>query len=631
MIKPRWYFFQEPSPKTEGWNDPAAQHFTGHQVKGLVRESIQNSLDNHAENDGKREEQKIPVIIKFEIFEINKDEVPDLDNYRKHLEAIKNNSVDDEAKDGASEALNVLARTKIRVLKIGDYNTKGASGSDLDENSNWYRLVQSVGSSQKRAGSGGSFGIGKSSFLANSALRMIFFSTKCYKSAKTNFIGISRLCTHHFENLKLQEKGYCSIDHGKAISSSGETLELFKRKEPGLDVFVIGLRTETQEAFQKIVEEVCANYFAAIADGLCEIDIKRPGKGIVINKGNIKEVFNEYLTEENSGLFSAFKAYTEGKVILKDLKYLNECELKILVAESMPNRVAYLRRGMLIRFKNFQCPIRYTATFRCVYKEDEDRLRKLEPPAHNDWETDRSVIINDNKVIGKEILKEIEHFIRSELSKLYDSSENDSISLKNIQKLFRTDIPERNHGQAKGDAEKTSDFPEATEQAIEFEASERKPLTTNNFPNIGNWADLSKIDDEDEVIDPDDEKMKTRKTKKRKLSVLQPSSFLKDYHTLEAELVTWKDPRRKNEYQVRLIARQDIKNVFIIFGWQDIDGDIDVIKPEKVLLEKTKKLKDDGKALFGPFSLIRYKKYKISVFTSDDTGYGLAASIYKKK
>ena len=71
MIKPRWYFFQEPSPKTEGWNDPAAQHFTGHQVKGLVRESIQNSLDNHAENDGKREEQKIPVIIKFEIFEIS--------------------------------------------------------------------------------------------------------------------------------------------------------------------------------------------------------------------------------------------------------------------------------------------------------------------------------------------------------------------------------------------------------------------------------------------------------------------------------------------------------------------------------------------------------------------------------
>ena len=244
-MKPEWYFFPEPSPKTEGWNDPAAQHFTGHQVKGLVRESIQNSLDNQAYPPQKKEKTKTPVIVKFELFDIDKNNIPDLETYKKHLEWIKNHSVDDEAKEGAGEALSTLARSKVRVLKIGDYNTKGASGSDSEENSNWYRLVQSVGSSQKRAGSGGSFGIGKSSFLANSALRMIFFSTKCFLTKKHNFIGISRLCTHHFEKDKLQEKGYCSCKPGKAISDPDKIPKLFKREDPGLDVFVFGLRTES--------------------------------------------------------------------------------------------------------------------------------------------------------------------------------------------------------------------------------------------------------------------------------------------------------------------------------------------------------------------------------------------------
>jgi|GEM_PF-4056809 len=626
-MKPQWYFFPEPSPKTEGWNDPAAQHFTGHQVKGLVRESIQNSLDNDVLKFQKNKGQAVPVIIKFELFEIKKSEIPDLDSYKKHLEWIKLHSADDEAKEGASEALNTLAKEKIRILKISDYNTKGASGSDSDENSNWYRLVQSVGSSQKSAGAGGSFGIGKSSFLANSALRMIFFSTKCYKTGTVNFIGISRLCTHHFQNEKLQEKGYCSIEHGKGISNDAQIPRIFKRNESGLDVYVIGLRTETNEAFQKIIEEVCANYFAAISDGLCEIEVKKYDNEIKINKNNFNKIFNEYLTDENAGLFAAYRAYISEKTVIKDLKYLDQCELKIIVDENLPNRVAYLRRGMLIKFKTFQCPAKYAATFRSL--SHEDRLRKLEPPAHNDWETGRFVLIDGKKVLGKEILKEIEQFIRNEISQLYENNSSESVSLKIIQSLFKTDNPENNFGHSKGDCEQTSDFPGKEEKPEEFETTERKPVLSNNFPNIGNWADVSKIDD-DEIDDPNDDKEKIKKTKKRGKQIMQPSSFLKDFNTLEADLVTWKDPNQAKGYQVRLISKQAIKNVYIIFGWQDIDGEVDVITPSKVIFEKTK-LKNDGRALFGPISLYKFKKYKFSVHTENDRGYGLSASIHKKK
>jgi len=625
-VKAHWYFFSEPSPKTEGWNDPAAQHFTGHQIKGLVRESIQNSLDNHSNDQSSKDGKKKPVLIKFDLSEINKSDIPDLDNYKKHLEMIRDHSVDDEAKEGATEALNVLSRQKVKALKIGDYNTKGASGSDSNENSNWYRLVQSVGSSQKTGNSGGSFGIGKSSFLANSALRMVFFSTKCHKNQSTNFIGISRLCTHHFEKNKVQEKGYCSIDPGKAITDSARTPDIFKRAIPGLDVFVIGLRSELDEAFQKIVEEVCANYFAAIFEELCEIEVISPKKRIIIKKENFEKIFSSFLPEENKGLFCAFKAFTGTKIVHQELKYIGKCELKILIGENFPNRVAYLRRGMLIKFRNFQCPIKYAATFRSL--THEDRLRKLEPPAHNDWESDRYTEVDGEKVIGKEVLKIIESFIRNELSKLYDVSSNDSISLQVIQKLFRTDDPEKNDGQAKGNAAETSDFPDVKEVTVEFETTERKPVTSNNFPNIGTWADVKKL--EDVVVDPDDEKRKIRKNKKQRKKELQPSSFLKDFNALEADIVTWKNPQRPKEYQVRLVSKQAAKKVYIIFGWQDTDGDIDVITPSKVVFEK-KKLKSENGGLFGPLTLSKIKNHKFSVYTENDNGYGLAASIYKKK
>ena len=626
-MKPHWHFFPEPSPKTEGWNDPAAQHFTGDQIKGLVRESIQNSLDNHSESHISGNGTEEPVLIKFDLIEINKSDIPDLDNYKKHLEWIRDQSVDDEAKKGATEALNVLGTQKVRSLKIGDYNTKGASGSDENESSNWHKLVQSVGSSQKTGSSGGSFGIGKSAFLANSALRMVFFSTKCDTSQSTNFMGISRLCTHRFEKDKVQEKGYCSIDQGKAISDTTKIPDIFKRSLPGLDVFVIGLRSELEEAFQKIVEEVCANYFAAIYEKLCEIEVRCPRKSITIKKENFENIFKDNMPDENKGLFSAFKAFTSGKTVIQNLKYLGECELKILVGESFPNRVAYLRRGMLIKFRNFQCPLKYAATFRSL--THEDRLRKLEPPAHNDWESDRFIEVDGQKIIGRDVLKVIERFIRNELSELYDVSSNESVSLQVIQKLFRTDDPEKNQGQAKGDAAETSDFPDNKEIPVEFETTERKPVTANIFPNIGSWADLKKL--EEVVADPDDEKRKKRKNKRQRKDELQPSSFLKDYTGLEADIVTWKNPLRPNEYQVRLVSQNVAKKVYIIFGWQDIDGDIDVITPSKVVFEKSKLLKSENGGLFGPIAISKTAKHKFTVLTENDSGYGLAASIYKKK
>jgi len=626
-MKPKWHFFPEPSPKTEGWNDPAAQHFTGDQIKGLVRESIQNSLDNHSDVHSSKNGTKEPVLIKFDLIEINKSDIPDIDNYKKHLEWIRDHSVDDEAKKGASEALIVLGRQKIRALKIGDYNTKGASGSDENESSNWHKLVQSVGSSQKTGSSGGSFGIGKSAFLANSNLRMVFFSTKCATSESINFMGISRLCTHRFEKEKVQEKGYCSIDQGKAISDTNKIPDIFKRSIPGLDVFVIGLKSEMDVAFQKIVEEVCANYFAAIYEELCEIEVSSPRKKITIKKENFENVFKDNLPDENKGLFCAFKAFTGNKTVLQELKHLGECELKILVGENYPNRVAYLRRGMLIKFRNFQCPLKYAATFRSL--THEDRLRKLEPPAHNDWESDRSIEVDGLKISGREILKVIESFIRNELSKLYDVSSNESISIQVIQKLFRTDDPDKNQGQAKGDAAETSDFPDKKEIPVEFETTERKPVTTNIFPNIGDWADIKKMEDVD--VDPDDEKRKKRKNKRQRKTELQPSSFLKDYNVLEADIVTWKNPQRPKEYQVRLISQHAVKKVYIIFGWQDIDGDIDVITPSKVVFERNKLIKSDNGGLFGPISISKSTKHKFTVLTENDSGYGLAASIYKKK
>src|SRR5262249_53270071 len=74
--------------------------------------------------------------------------------------------------------------------------------------------------------------------------------------------------------------------------------------------------------------------------------------------------------------------------------HLGECELRILVGENLPRRVAVLRNGMLItdslpglrRFGDFK---EFVAVLECHTDKGLSLLRAMEPPRHDAFEPDR--------------------------------------------------------------------------------------------------------------------------------------------------------------------------------------------------------------------------------------------------
>ena len=78
------------------------------------------------------------------------------------------------------KTIPLLEGDTIDVLRISDFNTKGlrgASTAGTDFTTPWFRLVRSVGSSDKADGSIGAFGSGKMAAFSCSDLQTVFYST----------------------------------------------------------------------------------------------------------------------------------------------------------------------------------------------------------------------------------------------------------------------------------------------------------------------------------------------------------------------------------------------------------------------------------------------------------------------
>ncbi|MEB8068150.1 hypothetical protein [Mammaliicoccus fleurettii] len=111
----------------------------------IVRESLQNSLDATLENA-----KSTIVNFKFDSF--------DSEKLSKHMEGI-------------SEKLSKKYSGLQSFLSISDKNTNGLTGdfsSDSTEvlnSSNFYKLVFGIGKNQNKEGSGGSWGLGKTSYF----------------------------------------------------------------------------------------------------------------------------------------------------------------------------------------------------------------------------------------------------------------------------------------------------------------------------------------------------------------------------------------------------------------------------------------------------------------------------------
>lgn len=196
-------FPYDQSDQWDGFNDSGIEHFSGDPYVHLGREVVQNTLDARPEGTS------APAHIMIQVIDVPTGSIPDLPTFRSTLAACRlaAENESEKAQIFFENALELLSKNKIAVLKISDYNTTGVRGP-CENGTPYFALLKASGQSKKnQTTAAGSFGIGKYAPFAVSALRTVFVTTvwedngSCHQYVQ----GKSILMSHKENNGKTRE------------------------------------------------------------------------------------------------------------------------------------------------------------------------------------------------------------------------------------------------------------------------------------------------------------------------------------------------------------------------------------------------------------------------------------------
>ena len=163
-----------------GGGDASINTFSSDPTNSLIRESFQNSVDQWSDKSK-------PVNIKIKYHIISKKDLPDYENLNVILNQMKSLVIQRKDKNSIDVFNNIfkdLNGSKIKILEISDYNTKGAPGKDIIKQNekhpitNWNALSRAEGYSVKPDNSAiGAYGIGKNALVNISNMRSVLYST----------------------------------------------------------------------------------------------------------------------------------------------------------------------------------------------------------------------------------------------------------------------------------------------------------------------------------------------------------------------------------------------------------------------------------------------------------------------
>lgn len=430
------YFWKFPSTnggQEYGFNDEGIEHFKSNPVKSLAREICQNSLDAV---DGEQ-----TVIVDFQQFNLPQESFPDYDGFRQILEKCQKSKYakDSKSKSFFENALKRFDRKSIPVLRISDYNTKGLTGSDKDEKSDWFKLIKASGSSDKDNIEGGSFGIGKKAPFACSEFRTVFYSTLDINGLMASQ-GVTRLLS--FELRKnydgssdmSQATGFYGRNEGNKYLHIKDQFRLdpdFNRTKAGTDIYIPGFNVKEISSESNwedsVVSEVLNGFLMAIWDNKLELRVS----DAVINKKTIEDIFTRFKESLNKTTIMYYE-------ILKDIEHgrkqwqvfdfegMGEIKYCFSLRPDGRKKVAMVRKtGMKIFDKSGLSAIPHVGIV-IIEGEDLNRyLIKLEGPAHEDWQADRYRPQNSKRLL-KALFDQIKNRLNDEA--MQDDSETSDIS-----------------------------------------------------------------------------------------------------------------------------------------------------------------------------------------------------------
>jgi hypothetical protein len=460
-----WNHPVDASDQWDGFNEPGIEHFSGSPIPHLAREVNQNSFDSG--NGG-----TVRVQIKQKMVETN--QIPNVEELKDTIQSCCLASVNESAKARQffESAANDLLKSKISILEISDFNTKGMAGPSHN-GTPFYAFMKAKGQSKKASDTAtGSFGIGKFAPYAVSKLRTVFVST-VYKTEDGTIQrltqGKSILMSHDDSGERRQGVGFWGVkDRCQPVPYSDYKLpDWIQRGEVNLSDEDIGTKL-TVLGFDNspgweanLATSVAENFFGSISEGKLEVDID--GK-YLLSKSNVKNFFddeavlsmisnqkNEPDQFNNSKNYLACLTATEGVIIEQTQSaLLGLCQLKILIGEGLPKKVAFLRNGMFISdslslagIKNFSDFKEFVAVFECKNPKGIELLRAMEPPRHDDFEPDRLPSKEDQQK-GKRALKDMASWIRDMLKRHAKDPVSDVTTLDELKDFFSDDSGEGN-------------------------------------------------------------------------------------------------------------------------------------------------------------------------------------------
>jgi len=427
----KWRFVSNQNSTISGINDAGIETFTADMNRSLVREIIQNSLD------AARTDIDKPVRVEFELIQVKRENIPDVENLQKAIKkCYESNSDEPDAYSFFMKAYKTLADRYINVLRISDYNTRGLEGSDTcEKGSNWSRLVKENGSSNKGQSSGGSFGIGKSATFACSDLRTVFYSSLDLQGLTSNF-GVARLISFDDEKIGWTTGvGYYSEDDRfVAIPGLLNFDKKYNRIDTGTDIYVLGM-CPSNEYEKEFIDAVLLDFLVSLVKGKLIVDIQ----GKRISKETLDKYIaklNPYQNEDIRALIEYYNLLTSSNPRIKRISLNSdvygkefgfkdgECTLFLKEGEKLNRKVLITRKaGMRILEQNrISGSIEFTGVLVMDGENMNETFKAMEVPSHDAWEPGRC---RGRKTYYTKVLRGLKKYIKDCVNENFGKVETD--------------------------------------------------------------------------------------------------------------------------------------------------------------------------------------------------------------
>lgn len=425
----KWILAKVKADAEEGINFGDIIQFKENLYKSLVRELLQNSLDE-------RRNEKDPVRVVISDFQLRTKDFPGKDQYLKHVEnCIEHWS--GSAQDNERSFFNGIKKTlqslNINVLRFSDFNTNGIIGSDYElmtsaeKNTPWKVLVKQESSSTKGASQSGSYGIGKYAAFAASKMNTVFYSTYDKNGLKA-YEGVSKLATHTFQNQVYGSRWYYGNTDEKYDELSRAVPELlnldptFVRNEVGSDVFIMGFDSEDEYWQEKMQLAIVSDFFIPIHEGSLEVGIGKTRISTETLEGIYSDLISKFdihgLTKYRDETIVASQFYrvlTDTKTLefTRNFDGLGEAILQVIYHPDFNRRVIRTREVGMTLFSqgNISSNFGFAGIVRLKGKKLSQLFRNMENPAHNRWGVDYTK--PEFKQQSKALLEQLNAWIRN--------------------------------------------------------------------------------------------------------------------------------------------------------------------------------------------------------------------------